>query len=268
MTHIQAIVTAKHSPNKGVEVSIPVTMIECPPLKLTSMRFYWKDQGNLVVKNEILLNTKKKSPNFEKINLSDVEDIRVIVETQPSKTSLSKKNPEHFEVGLGGNIEDKFNFIKENIGKELTIDTILQEGDYLDIKAITKGKGYQGPVKRFGITIRHPKSEKAIRNPGSLGPWVGQGHIMWRVAHAGKMGYHQRTEYNKQIIHLVTDPKEITPKGGFLKYGKVKNPVILIKGSVAGARKRTIIFQRALRSHKQLSLPTIVNISTSEKQGN
>ena len=136
------------------------------------------------------------------------------------------------------------------------------------MKAVTRGKGFQGPVKRFGISIRQHKSEKSIRNPGSLGPWCGQGHIMWRVAHAGKMGYHLRTEYNKQILKFITDPKEVFFKGGIINYGNAKNPVILIKGSVAGPKKRLIIFQKASRAKKQPQLPIIQNISLEEKQGN
>ena len=92
---------------------------------------------------------------------------------------------------------------------------------------------------------------------------------MWRVAHAGKMGFHQRTEYNKLILKIVEDPKEITPKGGFLKYGNLKNPVVLVKGSLAGARKRLIIMQKPIRLLKKSNeLPTIVGISKESKQSN
>jgi len=280
MTHIMAIETNKHSPRKGEEISIPVTLIECPPLKIASVRLYKKNNGKNQVVKEILLQkkdknlsrklkpSKKSNADLTKISPENYEDLRVLVYTQPSLTSLNKKKPELFEVGLGGNFEDKLNFVKENKDNELNIDSVFKEGAYVDLKSVTKGKGFQGPVKRFGISIRQAKSEKSIRNPGSLGPWQGQGGIMWRVAHAGKMGYHQRTEYNKQILKYVTDAKEITPKGGFLKYGVVKNPVILIRGSVGGSRKRLIIFQKSQRIKKQAQLPTTESISLESKQGN
>ncbi|MEM3373825.1 MAG: 50S ribosomal protein L3 [Candidatus Woesearchaeota archaeon] len=282
MTHIIGIETNKNSHYKGEEISIPVTIIECPPLRIASIRFYKKENNCLNVKKEIFIGTSKalsrklklakNKKDFEKeiqsINLKDYDDIRVVVHTQPEKTSLGKKKPELFEVGLGGTLEDKFNFVKENKDKELMVNSFFKEGESVDLKAITKGKGFQGPVKRFGISLRQVKSEKSIRNPGSLGPWCAQGHIMYRVAHAGKMGFHMRTEYNKQIMKIIDEPKEITPVGGFLNYGKVNSQVILVRGSVAGARKRLIIFEKPVRKFRKKELPTILEIDISSKQGN
>ena len=106
------------------------------------------------------------------------------------------------------------------------------------------------------------ESEKTIRGPGSLGGWSGQGKVMYRVAHAGQMGYHTRTEYNKQIIKVGTNPEEINPKGGFVSYGLVRSQFILIKGSVSGARKRMIKLIKALRPKDKLfkEAPAIVTI--------
>ncbi len=280
MTHLVAIETNKHSHKKGEEISVPVTMIECPPLKIKSVRLFKTiDRISNVVKeidlykkdkelSKKLTLSKKSSNDLSKLNHEEYDDVRVLVYTQPRLTGIGKKKPELFELSLGGSVEDKLSFVKENIGKEIPLELVFNEGDCVDLKSVTRGKGFQGPVKRFGISIRSHKSEKSIRNPGSLGPWCGQGHIMWRVAHAGKMGYHLRTEYNKQILKIVNDPKEVLFKGGIIHYGNVKNPVILIKGSVAGPRKRLIIFQKATRLKKQPQLPTIQNISLEEKQGN
>ena len=144
--------------------------------------------------------------------------------------------------------------------KEILLSSVFAEGDLFDAKVITKGKGFQGPVKRFGIHIRESKSEKAIRNPGSLGPWKGQGGIMWRVAHAGKMGYHQRTEYNKQVLKIVEDAKEIEVASGVHKYGMPKNPVVLVKGSLGGSKKRLVVMQQPIRLKKKPEVPTIEEI--------
>ena len=54
----------------------------------------------------------------------------------------------------------------------------MKDGDQLDFHCVTKGKGYQGPVKRFGIQIRARKAEKTKRGPGSLGSWKGQQQMM------------------------------------------------------------------------------------------
>jgi len=143
---------------------------------------------------------------------------------------------------------------------------VFEEGNWADIRGISTGKGYQGPVKRFGIAIRHHKSEKTKRGPGSLGGWSAQGHVMYRVAHAGQMGFHQRIEYNKQILKIGNKPEEINPKGDFLHYGKVKTDYLLVKGSVIGPTKRMLLLTKPLRPKPQEQLPTIQYISQSSKQ--
>src|SRR3989344_3299263 len=149
-----------------------------------------------------------------------------------------------------GSIKDKFEYAKQNIGKEIKITDIFKEGELVDIHGVSKGKGTQGPVKRFGISIRSHKAEKTKRGPGSLGGWRGQGHMMYRVAHAGQMGYHTRTEYNKWLMKIGHDQKDIegiNPKSGFRRYGVVKNPFLMIKGSVVGPTKRMIRINAAYR---------------------
>ena len=137
----------------------------------------------------------------------------------------------------------------------------------MDLHAVSKGKGYQGPVRRFGISLRQHKSEKTKRGPGSLGPWSGQQHIMYRVAHAGQMGYHSRTEYNKHILKLSAVSDEMKFKGGVIHYGLVKSAYILLKGSVIGPAKRLVIFTRPSRITPNRPLPTIQVINLDSKQG-
>ncbi len=278
MTHVMGIETAKTK--KGVEVSVPVTIVECPPLKLATLRLYIKDGPNLTLSQEILLSKDKDlsrklklskkdfTKELDKIKDQEFEEVRVLAYTQPRLTTIGKKTPDMIELAITGpSTKEKLDFVKDNMNKEILPETVFKEGEYIDVKAITKGKGFQGPVKRFGVSIRQRKSEKAIRNPGSLGPWCGQGHIMWRVAHAGKMGYHQRTEYNKQIMSL-NNPEEVNIEGGMLKYGVIKNKVVLIKGGIPGSRKRLVVLQKATRLKSKKSLPTIEKINLEQKQGN
>ena len=277
MTHVMAIEMGKSK--KGIEVAIPVTIIECPPIKIASLRLYIKDGVNLKLQKEILLSKDKElsrrlklpkelSKEIEKIKEEEYADIRVLAYTQPSLTGIGKKAPDLIELSVTGpSSQEKIKFVKENLNKDILVESVFKEGEYVDVKSATKGKGFQGPIKRFGISIRQRKSEKAIRNPGSLGPWKAQGHIMWRVAHAGKMGYHQRTEYNKQILSL-NNPEDVNLKGGMLKYGVIKNKVILIKGGVAGSRKRIVVMQKSTRLKTPKKLPTIEKINLEEKQGN
>ena len=145
---------------------------------------------------------------------------------------------------------------------------LIVEGEQLDLHGITTGRGFQGAVKRFGIGLRSHKSEKGRRAPGSLGGWTSQGHVMYRIAHAGQLGYHQRTEYNKWLLKVGKDSKEVEQKGGFLHYGIVKNPYIVLKGSVMGPKKRLIKFSHAVRPKKNIpnEAPAIKYISKESKQ--
>lgn len=277
MTHVVGIDTRKTSHTKGDEVSYPTTVLECPPIHILAIRFYKTIRASKQPALELLFKPAKevarKRPlpkkfadvkDLDTIKAEEYSDVVAIVATQPKLIKLKKK-PEIFEIRIGGKtIQEKLDFLKNHIGKEITISIVFEEGGYADVHGITTGKGYQGPVKRFGIAIRHHKSEKTKRGPGSLGGWSGQGHIMYRVAHAGQMGYHQRVEYNKQIFKIGKD--DITPKGGFPHYGQVRMDYLLIAGSVIGPTKRTLILTQPIRLKTERPLPTIHYISRESKQ--
>ena len=282
MTQITAIDNRKFSKNKGNECVYPVTIVECPPLKILSVLFYKHDVTKWLLKKEIQFKADKElarklklskaqvstPESLANIDLSAYDDVRVKVYTQPRLTGIGKKKPEVFEIGLGGKKEDKLEFIKQRIGKDIHVNEVLKPGMQLDIHAVSKGKGIQGPVKRFGVGIRSHKAEKTIRGPGSLGPWCGQGHIMYRVAHAGQMGFHTRTEYNKILLKISDKPEEINPNGGFLDYGLVKSDYILIKGSIIGSKKRLVRLNFATRPNKNFhtEAPSIENVVVSTGQ--
>ncbi len=261
MTHIIMTDNRQASLTKGEGISCPVTIIECPPLKAASIRFYKNTPQGLKLVSEIfsekldkeleraIVMPKKIKKKIE--DIKDFDDIRLLVYTQPGLTTIGKKKPELFELALGGKKEEKLNYAKEKLGKELIIKDVFGEGQQVDTHTITKGKGFQGPVKRFGISIRRHKSEKSIRNPGSLGAWCGQVHFMYRVAHAGRMGYNIRTEYNKLLLKI-SDKPDINPKSGFYHYGVIKNPYILVKGSVPGPAKRLVRLNHATRPNKNM----------------
>jgi len=280
MTHILITDNRKTSRTKGDSISYPVTVVECPPIKIASVLFY-KNQPQIVLKKEIMFKADKElerkiklpaniNPDLDQMKPEEYDDIRIKVYTQPKLTGIGKKKPELFEICLGGNKEDKLKYVKEHIGKEIIVSDIFKPGQLLDFHAVTIGKGLQGPVKRFGVSIRHHKSEKVKRGPGSLGGWKAQGHTMYRVAHAGQTGYHTRTEYNKKLLKVSDKPEEINPKGGFLRYGNVKNYFILVKGSLNGPKKRLVRFNFAIRPKKKHEgeAPSIEFISTASKQGN
>ncbi len=278
MTHVQAIDAYKNSITKGQEISVPVTIIECPPLRIHSLRCYVSKGYGFEIANEIFFKGTKytsrrvtfkvSSPDkLDNLNLSDYHHFSITLSTQPNLTGL-KKTPEIFELPVGGSNEDVINFVKENKEKDIKVSEILKEGDIVDFHAITKGKGYQGSVKRFGIGLKSHKSEKGQRAPGSIsGGWVAQGHMMWRVAFPGQMGYHQRTQYNSQVFKMSDKPEEINPSGDFVRYGKVKSDYILVAGSVPGPKKRFVVFTKAIRPTKIIRpVPTISEISLASQQ--
>jgi large subunit ribosomal protein L3 len=86
---------------------------------------------------------------------------------------------------------------------------------------------------------------------------------------AGQMGYHQRTEFNKKLIKIGENGSEITPKGGFLHYGDVVNPYVLIHGSVPGPAKRLVRLRDPVRLPKKTSTEAVnvTYVSTESKQG-
>ncbi len=277
MTHVIVTDNRPNSATKGQDIKMPVTVIECPAVKVASIRFYKNTIKGPRVLTEIFASKidkelERKIPKPKEIktkfeDVKDYDDIRLLLYTQPKLIGIKKK-PEIFEAGLGGSKDEKLAFAKEKLGKEISIDEVFKEGQLIDLHAITKGKGVQGPVKRFGISIKPHKSEKTRRAPGSLGGWKGQGHIMYRVAHAGKMGFHLRTHYNNWLLKIGKKAEEVNPKGGFLRYGFVKNPYILIKGSVQGPAKRLITLAEPIRPNKKIpnQAPTIQYISQESKQ--
>ncbi len=281
MTHVIITDNHKNSITRGERVSVPVTVIECPPLRIASVRLYTPKGYGLKVSNEFFFKTDKtfirKAPNaktfssqkdFESVDLSAVSSITLQVYTQPKLAGVGKKTPEVFELGIGGSTQDQLAFVKEHIGKDIAVKDVLKQGSLIDARAITKGKGFQGPVKRFGVSLRAKKSEKTKRGPGSLGAWVAQGHTMYRMAFAGQTGYHQRFQHNNLILGIFDEANKVNPQGGFINYGLVKSTFILVKGSVPGPKKRLITITPQLRATKTKSAPTIEFISTESKQGN
>jgi len=278
MTTVVYEETFKKGKVKSMEKAIPVTIVECPPLKVASIRFYKKDSYGQKVVGEIFgktdkelarkINFKESKKKIEDFKAEELDEVRINVYTQPKLTGIGKKKPELFEIGLGGNVEEQLSYAKEHLGKEIDVASVFKEGEQVDIHAITTGRGFQGPVKRFGIGFTSHKAEKARRNPGSLGGWKAQGHFMYRIAHAGQMGYHTRTDYNKWLLKISDKPDEINPAGGFIKYGFVKNTYILLKGSVPGPSKRIIKFTKAMRENKKVSnkAPELTYISLISRQ--
>ena len=287
MTHITYIEDQKNSPYYGKELMKPVTVIEVPPLILIGIRIYNEDEYGKYIEGDIFstelnnyLNRKINIPNFEKYNydeiknklsktLNNTSDIRGIFQTQPHLTSLPRKKPDIIEIKLNsiGSPIDEFNFALEYLGKEIKARDVLIEGELVDILAVTKGKGFQGPVKRYGVKILTRKNSKVRRAVACIGPWH-PARVLYTVPRPGQMGYHQRTEYHKRIMVIGENEEEINPKGGFIRYGKVNGEYLLVLGSIPGPKNRLIRIRKTIRPVKSFMVksPEITFISRESQQ--
>lgn len=242
-----------HSMTKGKKLRIPVTILEIPKMKIFSVRFYKDGQvmKDVIVSNEKVLRKVVKLPKeIKKVNALDAikgyDEIRVIV--YPILKGTFKKKPDFAEIAIG--TEDKIAFVKKYVGKEISLDDFVREG-VVDVRGLTRGKGLQGPVKRFGITLKSHKSEKGVRRPGSLGPWH-PARVSFRVPMAGQLGMFTRTHYNLKIIDSGNiSEKDINPKNGWRGYGLIKGDYLVLNGSVQGPSKRQILVTSPLRPNKK-----------------
>jgi large subunit ribosomal protein L3 len=285
MTHVFTIEDRKRSPDFGKEVIRPATVLETPPILVCAVKAYTKNVYGLRTLNEAWMkdppddlervftlpenfNTEEALKKIEE-NMPKTVKIRVIAVTQPRQTSLSKKRPDMAEIELGGGtIQQQFDYAKNLLGKTITLPEIFKEGQFVDVASISTGKGFQGPVKRWGVTILQAKGRKTKRGVATLGPWNPH-HVMYSVPRAGQMGYHQRTEYNKRILKMGADGKEITPKGGFIRYGEIRGSYVLLAGSIAGTEKRPIRLRYPARPPRDVAEepPQITQISLESPQG-
>ena len=279
MTHFMVVDNRPNAMTKGEVIAVPVTIIECPPLKVMSVRLYtdsfdglklFKEisaKGDKELGRKLVLPKKDIAAVADDIDLGNIVDVRVNVYTQPKLTSIGKSKPEVFELSVGGkSIQERFTFAKQLLGKEVVVKDVLKEGQQIDVFGLTVGKGFQGPVKRFGLALRQHKAEKTKRGPGSLGGWSNP--RMWTVAHAGQMGFQSRLERNKWVVKLSENPDELQMSGGIIHYGKIRSHFIVVKGSVQGEPKRLLRLMPSRKPSPRLpaQAPTIEYASVVSKQ--
>lgn len=248
-----------NSMTKGKNTVIPITILECPTMKVLSVRLYknGKVEKEVMADNldkelkSVIKMPKGKSDlkSIENLNINEYEDVRMIVYSQVKKTGL-KKTPDVIEIGIGGNINEKIRFVKENLGKEISVKEVFSKGQLVDVRGLTKGKGLVGPVKRFGINLKQHKSEKGRRRPGSLGPWH-PARVTYMAPQAGQLGMFTRVSYNNKLIDLKNSKDEEIK--GVKNYGDIKTDYIFVHGSVQGPEKRQLLVTYPLRETKKQS---------------
>lgn len=277
MTHTFILDTKKDTPTTNQEVFTPVTVLECPPLSVFAVRCYEKTPYGREIVSEFwseklpqhlsrTLSVPKKTPATQEN--TKFSHVNVVVSTNPFSIDL-KKTPEVFEIAVGGKTpEEKINYAKNVLGKEIKVADLFKDGEVVDVIAVTDGKGTQGPIKRFGARLMKRKHSRSLikRHIGSIGDR--STCVRPTVPMMGQMGYNTRTEFNKLIVKIGKAGERITPDGGFLNYGEVKSDYVLIKGSVPGPAKRLVRLKYSIRAaHIKPQKPTVTYVSLASKQG-
>ena len=187
--------------------AIPVTVIEAGPCTVVQVKTKDADGYEAVQLGfgEVKANkvTKPKAGHFKKANVEPKKHLR----------------------------EFRLEEISYNVGDELKAD-VFTAGESVDITGTTKGKGFQGVIKRHGQS-RGPMGHGSMyhRRPGSMGPTSTPGRVFKGKKLPGHMGMQQVTIQNLEIVSVDLD----------------KN-VILVKGSVPGNKGAILKIKDSVKS--------------------
>jgi len=296
MTHVTRGVDKPGSKSHKKEVCEAVTIIEAPPMVVVGLVGYIETPRGLRsiatvwtqhVSDQCLRRfyknwhkSKKRAFKGYEANFSDEKFqaecdkivkhctvVRALAHTQIKKVNLRQKKAHLMEIQVnGGSMADKVAFIRGHFEKPVKISSVFEQNEMIDTMAITKGKGFEGVVTRWGVTRLPRKTHKGLRKVACIGAWH-PSRVSYSVPRAGQNGYHHRTEMNKKVYKIadgvrnaegaVENPKNamtefdltvkgITPLGGFPHYGEVNEDYIMLKGAVTGVKKRLITLRKSL----------------------
>lgn len=185
---------------------IPVTVIEATP-------------------NVVLQVKTMENDGYEAVQLG-YQDKREVLSNKPAKGHVAKANtaPKRFIREF-----DDVELSEYEVGKEIRVDS-FEAGDIVNVTGTTKGKGFQGVIKRHGHS-RGPMSHgsRHHRRPGSLGG-ADAARVFKQTLLPGRMGGNRITIQNLEIVRV-----------------DVEKNVILIKGNVPGAKKSLIQIKSAFQ---------------------
>lgn len=272
------------TPNFGKQLDNSSTVIATPPINIIGIRCYRKDlygekafidaySKDFPKGLERKFKTKYNEKSFENIESSFdlISSFFAIASVFPKKANLSQKKPFVFEIGVSGkDNKTKYEYLKGILGKEIKISDVFQNGQLIDVSGITRGKGIEGPITRFGVKRKQHKSRKSVRAVGTLGP-ISPAVVMYSVPRQGQRGFHQRTEYNKRILLVSSDGSSqtasvssklsINPPGGFKHFGLVTTDYIVVRGSIPGVPKRLVKMRQPIRNTtKKVIEPKVIEV--------
>lgn len=274
--HVLTIDDREKTPNFGKQLLNAATVIATPPVKIIGIRAYKTDlYGDHAIFDIYAKDLPKELSR--RVDVKQAEDaaakadgkigqassVMAIASITPSRVGISQKKPFVFELGVSGkDAKAQFEYAKSILGKEIKASDIFQLGQNVDVFGITRGKGVEGPITRFGVKRKQHKSRKSVRAVGTLGP-ISPAVVMYTVARQGQRGFHQRTEYNKRILVMSSAEKDaaINPKGGFKHFGLVKGDYIIVRGSIPGVPQRLIKMRHPIRNiPKKVLEPKVLEV--------
>ena len=186
---------------------IPVTVIEAAP-------------------NVVLQKKTVETDGYDAIQFG-FEDKRIKLSNKPEQGHVAKANtaPKRF-IREFRNLDAA----AYEVGQEVKVE-IFAEGDVIDVTGVTKGKGFQGVIKRHGQS-RGPMSHgsRYHRRPGSMGP-VAPNRVFKQKKLPGQMGGTVVTIQNLEIVKVDTERN-----------------LLLVKGNVPGSKKALVTVKTAIKS--------------------
>jgi large subunit ribosomal protein L3 len=278
LIHVLTIDDREKTPNFGKHFLNPSTVVVTPPIRIIGIRAYFEDHYgkhalfDVYSKDLPKYLPRKFTANSDEEKLVNSESkldraasVVAIVAVLPREVNLSQKKPFVFEIAVTGrDVKSKYDYLRSMLGKEVRVSDVFQVGQYIDVSGITRGKGVEGPITRFGVKRKQHKSRKSVRAVGTLGP-ISPAVVMYTVPRQGQRGFHQRTEYNKRILRISNIEKNagdsVNPSGGFKHFGLVRGDYMVIKGSIPGVPKRLVKMRQPMRSfQKKILEPKVLEV--------
>lgn len=188
---------------------VPVTVVEAGPVVITQIKTVEKDGYNAV-----------------QVGFGDVKEKSL---NKPQKGHLAAANTlkKHLKEFRVDSVEGY------TVGQEIKVD-LFAAGEMIDVTGISKGKGFQGPIKRHGQS-RGPESHgsRYHRRPGSMGACSFPGRVFKNKKLAGHMGSVKVTVQNLEVVRIDAE----------------KN-LILVKGAIPGAKGSVVTIKEAVKASK------------------
>jgi large subunit ribosomal protein L3 len=123
---------------------------------------------------------------------------------------------------------------KYEVGQEIKVTDMFESGDKVDVSGISKGKGFQGVIKRFG-TSRGPETHGSMyhRRVGSMGAGTSPGRVFKGKHEPGHMGLDKVTVQNLSVVRVDGE-----------------RDLLLVKGAVPGPKGALVTVREAVKSGK------------------